>query len=220
MMEMSFFWKLRNAWWRVKDTLAGRAPAAPPAASAADPELVHLPGFAPVRFRGAALDRSTASVDVVVLAHDDRAVLEESVGALLRHARPPYRLFLADPGVPSGVRAWLETFAHDQGASFVSGPDAFARALDAGSARARSPPRRARAPRGGRPRPAPGAASPPTRTPRASCRSPPTSPARGRRSNARRLRGSRGTRRPRRSSPRSRPVCFPRSPRAAAAPSS
>jgi glycosyltransferase involved in cell wall biosynthesis len=135
-MEMSFFWKLRNVWWRVKDMLAGRA-AAPPAAasSAVDPELVRLPGFSRVRFRGIALSRSTAAVDVVVYAHDDLPALEASVGALVRHARPPYRLFLADPGVLPAVRAWLEGYAKDQAATLASGPDAFAKALGAGAAR-------------------------------------------------------------------------------------
>jgi hypothetical protein len=136
MMEMSFFWKLRNAWWRLKSGFAGGAPsgegAAPPAA---DPGLVHVPGFAPVRFRGHVFDRSTDAVDVVVLAHDDLPVLEECLGALLRHARPPYTLFLADPGVSPAGRNWLEDFARDQGAVLVSGADAFARALEAGTLR-------------------------------------------------------------------------------------
>ncbi|MGZ5430008.1 MAG: hypothetical protein ACXWEX_01250, partial [Thermoanaerobaculia bacterium] len=99
-MEMSFFWKLRNAWWTLKGGFVGGVSsgerAAPPPA---DPGLVHVPGFAPVRFRDPALDGSTDAVDVVVLAHDDLPVLEECLGALLRHARPPYTLFLADPGV-------------------------------------------------------------------------------------------------------------------------
>ena len=135
-MEMSFFWRLRNAWWRVKDTLAGRAPGtSAAAASTADPELVRLPGFSPVHFRGISLSRSTAALDVVVLAHDELPALERSVGALVRHARPPYRLFLVDPGVPPAVRAWLEGYAKDQAATLASGPDAFAKALGAGSAR-------------------------------------------------------------------------------------
>jgi glycosyltransferase involved in cell wall biosynthesis len=135
-MEMSFFWKLRNAWWTLKGGFAGGEPSgervAPPAA---DPGLVHVPGFAPVRFRGPALDRSTDAVDVVVLAHDDLPVLEECLGALLRHARPPYTLFLVDPGVSPAPRNWLEAFARDQGAVLVSGADAFARALEAGTLR-------------------------------------------------------------------------------------
>ena len=136
MMEMSFFWRLRDAWWRLKDVLAGRAPAAAPAAPpAADPDLVELPGFAPVRFRGPALDRAQDAVDVVVLAHEDQSVLEACLDALIRHARPPYALFLADPGLASATRAWMESFAHDQGARIESGADAFARALAAGSAR-------------------------------------------------------------------------------------
>jgi glycosyltransferase involved in cell wall biosynthesis len=136
MMEMSFFWKVRDAWWRLKDTLAGSAPGASAAAAhGLNPGLAHLPGFSPVRFRGVSLDRSTAAVDVVVLAHDDAPALEASLGALVRHARPPYRLFLADPGVAPAARTWLEGFATDQGASLVSGPDAFAQALGAGSAR-------------------------------------------------------------------------------------
>ncbi|MGZ5430622.1 MAG: glycosyltransferase, partial [Thermoanaerobaculia bacterium] len=132
-MEMSFFWKLRNAWWTLKGGFAGGVSsgerAAPPAA---DPGLVHVPGFAPVRFRDPALDRSTDAVDVVVLAHDDLPVLEECLGALLRHARPPYTLFLADPGVPPAARNWLEAFARDQGAALVQGPDAFQKARGAG----------------------------------------------------------------------------------------
>ncbi len=74
-------------------------------------------------------------MDVVVLAHDDLPVLEECLGALLRHARPPYTLLLVDPGVPSAAREWLEAFARDHGAALVSGADAFARALRAGAAR-------------------------------------------------------------------------------------
>lgn len=133
-MEMSFFWKLRNAWWRLKGSLTGSSPSAVPAApSAADAGLVSLPGFAPVRFQAAALDRSPAAVDVVVLGHGDLAALEESLGALLRHARPPYALFLADPGVPPAARSWLEGFARDQGADLVSGSDAFGRAIEAGA---------------------------------------------------------------------------------------
>ena len=135
-MEMSFFWKLRNAWWTVKGGFAGGASSgergAPPAA---DPGLVHVPGFAPVRFRDPALDRSTDAVDVVVLAHDDLPVLEECLVALLRHARPPYRLFLADPGVSPAARKWLETFAREQGATLVEGEGAFRKALDAGASR-------------------------------------------------------------------------------------
>jgi glycosyltransferase involved in cell wall biosynthesis len=135
-MEMSFFWKLRNAWWALKGGFAGGASsgarAAPPAT---DPGLVHVPGFAPVRFRGPALDRSTDAVDVVVLAHDDLPVLEECLGALLRHARPPYTLFLADPGVSPAARNWLEAFGRDQGAALVSGAGAFGRALEAGTSR-------------------------------------------------------------------------------------
>ncbi len=135
-MEMSFFWKLRDAWWRLKDVLAGRAPATAPAAPpAADPGLVHLPGLAPVRFRGPALDRAADAVDVVVLAHEDLPVLEACLDAVIRHARPPYALFVADPGVPAAAHAWLEGFARDQGAHLESGADAFARALAAGSAR-------------------------------------------------------------------------------------
>jgi glycosyltransferase involved in cell wall biosynthesis len=135
-VEMSFFWKLRNAWWRLKGGFSGRASsgdgAAPPAA---DPGLVHVPGFAPVRFRGPALDRSTAAVDVVVLAHDDLPALEECLGALLRHARPPYALFLADPGVSPAARNWLEAFARDQGATLVEGDGVFKKALDSGASR-------------------------------------------------------------------------------------
>ena len=154
-MEMSFFWKLRNAWWRLKGGLAGGAssgePAAPPAA---DPGLVHVPGFAPVRFRGHAFDRSTEAVDVVVLAHDDLPVLEECLGALLRHARPPYTLFLADPGVSPAARSWLEAFARDQGAALVRGRRRLPEGAGRGRVTPRSPARRARARRGGRPRPA------------------------------------------------------------------
>ena len=135
-MEMSFFWKLRNAWWRLKGGFAGGASsggrAAPPAA---DPGLVHVPGFAPVRFRDPAWDRSAEAVDVVVLAHDDLPVLEESLGALLRHARPPYTLFLADQGVSPAARKWLGVFAHDQGAALVEGEGAFGRVLEAGTSR-------------------------------------------------------------------------------------
>ena len=135
-MEMSFFWRLRNAWWRLKGGFAGGASSgergAPPAA---DPGLVHVPGFAPVRFRDPALDRSTDAVDVVVLAHDVLPVLEECLGALLRHARPPYRLFLADPGVSPAARKWLETFAREQGATLVEGEGAFQKALDSGASR-------------------------------------------------------------------------------------
>jgi glycosyltransferase involved in cell wall biosynthesis len=135
-MEMSFFWKLRNAWWKLKGGLAGSLSrgeaAAPPAA---DPGLVHVPGFAPVRFRSPALERSTAAVDVVVLAHDDLPVLKECLGALLRHARPPYKLFLADPGVSPAARDWLEDFARDQGAALVEGSEAFQKARDAGASR-------------------------------------------------------------------------------------
>ncbi len=135
-MEMSFFWKLRNAWWRLKGGFAGGAPSGEPAtAHAADPGLVHVPGFAPVRFRGHALDRSTEAVDVVVLAHDELPVLEQCLGALLRHARPPYTLFLADPGVSPGAQKWLEAFARDQGAALVDGEGAFQKARDAGASR-------------------------------------------------------------------------------------
>ena len=132
-MEMSFFWKLRNAWWTLKGGFAGGAPSERAAAPAADPGLVHVPGFAPVRFRDPALDRSTDAVDVVVLAHDDLPVLEECLGALLRHARPPYSLFLADPGVSPAARNWLEAFARDQGAALVQGPGAFQKARGAGA---------------------------------------------------------------------------------------
>jgi glycosyltransferase involved in cell wall biosynthesis len=135
-MEMSFFWKLRNAWWRLKGGFAGGASsgerAAPPAA---DPGLVHVPGFVPVRFRGHAFDHSTDAVDIVVLAHDDLPTLEACLGALLRHARPPYTLFLADPGASPVVRNRLEAFARDQGAVLVSGADAFGRAFEAGLSR-------------------------------------------------------------------------------------
>ncbi len=135
-MEMSFFWRLRNAWWRLKGGFAGgsflQRASRPPAV---DPGLVHVPGFAPVRFRGHALDRSTEAVDVVVLAHDELPVLEECLGALLRHARPPYMLFLADPGVSPAARSWLEAFARDQGAALVDGAGAFRKALDAGTSR-------------------------------------------------------------------------------------
>ncbi len=135
-MEMSFFWKLRNAWWRLKGGFTGSASSSEGAAlPAADPGLVHVPGFEPVRFRSAALKRSSAAVDVVVLAHDDLTILKECVGALLRHARPPYRLFLAAPGVSDGARIWLEEFAHDQGAELFEGEGSFGKALSAGSAR-------------------------------------------------------------------------------------
>jgi glycosyltransferase involved in cell wall biosynthesis len=135
-MEMSFFWKLRNAWWKLKSALVGvdslgRAPAAAAAAA----ELVHVPGFAPVRFRGHAFARSSNAVDVVVLAHDELPVLEECLGELLRHARPPYKLFLADPGVPPAARSWLETFSREQGAVLVDGSDAFRNAREAGTSR-------------------------------------------------------------------------------------
>ena len=135
-MEMSFFWKVRDAWWRLKGGFAGGTSAGErPAPAATDTGLVHVPGFAPVRFRGPALERSTAAVDVVVLAHDDLPVLEECLGALLRHARPPYALFLADPGVSPAERSWLESFARDQGAALVVGADAFQKALEAGASR-------------------------------------------------------------------------------------
>jgi glycosyltransferase involved in cell wall biosynthesis len=134
-MEMSFFWKLRNAWWRLKGGFAGGAPSERAAAPAADPGLVHVPGFTPVRFRSPALERSTETLDVVVLAHDDLPVFEECLGALLRHARPPYRLFLADPGVSSAARNWLEAFAREQGAALARGAEAFRKALDAGASR-------------------------------------------------------------------------------------
>lgn len=135
-MEMSFFWKLRNAWWRLRGGFAAGASsgghAAPPTP---DTGVVHVAGFAPVRFLGPLFERSTDAVDVVVLAHDDLPVLQECLGALLRHARPPYTLFLADPGVSPAGRNWLEDFARDQGAVLVSGADAFARALEAGTLR-------------------------------------------------------------------------------------
>ncbi len=135
-MEKSLFWKLRNTWWRLKGRFAGGTSvgeaASPPAA---DPGLVHVPGFAPVRFRGPALERSTAAVDIVVLAHDDLPVLEECLGTLLRHARPPYTLFLVDPGVSLPARSWLGDFARDQGAALVEGEGAFQKALDLGASR-------------------------------------------------------------------------------------
>jgi glycosyltransferase involved in cell wall biosynthesis len=135
-MEMSFFWKLRNAWWTLKGGFAAGAPSGEQAARrAADPGLVHVPGFAPVRFHDRSFDRSTDSVDVVVLAHDDLPALEGCLGALLRHARPPYKLFLADPGVSPAVRNWLEAFGREQGAALVQGTDAFWRARDAGASR-------------------------------------------------------------------------------------
>ena len=135
-MEMSFFWKLRNAWWTLKGGFAAGAPSGEQAARrAADPGLVHVPGFAPVRFHDHSFDRSTDSVDVVVLAHDDLPALEGCLGALLRHARPPYKLFLADPGVSPAVRNWLEAFGREQGAALVQGTDAFWRARDAGASR-------------------------------------------------------------------------------------
>jgi len=136
MMEMSFFWKLRNAWWRLKGGIAGDAPSGEGTASpAADSGLVHVPGFAPVRFRGPALRRSTDAVDVVVLAHDDLPVLKACLGALLRNARPPYTLSLADPGVSPAARSWLELFALEQGATLADGEAAFQKALDAGVSR-------------------------------------------------------------------------------------
>jgi glycosyltransferase involved in cell wall biosynthesis len=135
MMEMSFFWKLRNVWWKLRGRFSGGASSGEQAAlPAMECAIVHVPGFAPVRFRGPALDRSTDAVDVVVLAHDDLSALEESLGSLLRHARPPYMLFLADPGVSPAVRNWLEDFARDQGAVLLSGDGAFGRALETGSA--------------------------------------------------------------------------------------
>ena len=135
-MEMSFFWKLRNAWWTLKGGFAAGAPSGEQAARrAADPGLVHVPGFAPVSFHDRSFDRSTDSVDVVVLAHDDLPALEGCLGALLRHARPPYKLFLADPGVSPAVRNWLEAFGREQGAALVQGTDAFWRARDAGASR-------------------------------------------------------------------------------------
>ena len=134
-MEMSFFWKLRNAWWKLKGGFAaGASSKEGNALPAADPGLVHVPGFAPVRFRGPAFDRSTEAVDVVVLTHDDLPVLEECLGALLRHARPPYTLFLADPGVSPAARNRLETFARDQEATLVEGEGAFQKARSAGAA--------------------------------------------------------------------------------------
>jgi glycosyltransferase involved in cell wall biosynthesis len=135
-MEMSFFWKLRNAWWRLKGGFSGGASSGEQAAlPAVDLGLVRVPGFAPVRFRGPALDRSTDAVDVIVLGHDDLPALKECLGALLRHARPPYSLFLADPGVSPAVRSRLEDFVLDQRAVLLSGADAFGRALETGSAR-------------------------------------------------------------------------------------
>src|SRR5664280_1091870 len=135
-MEMSFFWKLRNAWWTLKGGFAAGAPSGEQAARrAADPGLVHVPGFAPVRFHDHSFDRSTDSVDVVVLAHGDLPALEGCLGALLRHARPPYKLFLADPGVSPAVRNWLEAFGREQGAALVSGANAFRKARDAGASR-------------------------------------------------------------------------------------
>ncbi len=134
-MEMSFFWKLRNAWWTLKGTLGAGASSVAPPAPAVDPGLVEIDGFESVRFRGVALGRSTAPVDVVVLAHDDLPALERSLDALLRHARPPYALFLADPGASPAVSAWLGAFAKDQGATLFSGASAFADAIGAGSAR-------------------------------------------------------------------------------------
>jgi glycosyltransferase involved in cell wall biosynthesis len=135
-MEMSFFWKLRNAWWKLKGGFSGGAFSGEQAAlPAMDLGLVHVPGFAPVRFCGPALDRSTDAVDIVVLGHDDLPALEECLGALLRHARPPYTLFLADPGVSPAVRNWLEAFGRDQGAALVQGADAFQKALGAGTSR-------------------------------------------------------------------------------------
>ncbi len=134
-MEMSFFWKLRNAWWRLKDGLAGRTPPASALAPAVDSGLVEVAGFSPVRFRSAAFDRSPDGVDVVVLAHADQPALEACLGDVIRHARPPYALCVADPGVPAAVHAWLEGFTQDQGAALVSGADAFARAAGAGSSR-------------------------------------------------------------------------------------
>ena len=185
-MEMSFFWKLRNAWWRAEGRHSAwtRSFGGSAAQPAADTELVHVPGFAPVRFRGHAFERSTDAVDVVVLAHDDLPVLEECLGALLRHARPPYRLFLADPGVSPAVRGWLETFAREQGAVLVGGADAFRRRSSAGTSRhvflldgRRASLRTSWT--GWSP------ASPPTLTRPASFPSPPTFRARARRSSAR-----------------------------------
>ncbi|MFI5118810.1 MAG: glycosyltransferase [Thermoanaerobaculia bacterium] len=134
-MEMSFFWKLRNVWWRLKGGFSGGTSGERADSPAADPGLVQLPGFAPVRFRGHAFDRSTDAVDIVVLAHDDLPVLEQCLGALLRHARPPYKLFLADPGVSPAARDWLETFGREQGADLVQGGEAFQKAWGAGASR-------------------------------------------------------------------------------------
>ncbi len=135
MMEMSFFWRLRDAWWRLKGALGVGASAAAPAAPAADSGLVGIEGFEPVHFRGVAFERSASPVDVVVLAHDELSVLEGCLDALLRHARPPYALFLADPDASRTVSARLSTFAQDQGATLLSGASAFAEAIAAGSAR-------------------------------------------------------------------------------------
>src|SRR5512135_2661193 len=63
-MEMSFFWKLRNAWWTLKGTLGVGASSVAPPAPAVDPGLVEIDGFEGVRFRGVSLERSTSSVDV------------------------------------------------------------------------------------------------------------------------------------------------------------
>ncbi|MEO8586098.1 MAG: hypothetical protein ABI584_08045, partial [Acidobacteriota bacterium] len=134
-MEMSFFWRLRNAWWRLKSGLGGAASPGESAPPAPDPGLVQVPGFEPIHFRGPAFERSTAAVDVVVLAHDDLAALENCLDALLRHARPPYTLFLADPGASSAAADFLEDFAREQGAALHSGDGAFEKALGAGSSR-------------------------------------------------------------------------------------
>ena len=125
-MEMSFFWRLRNAWWRLKGGFTGVSPVDATAPLEPDSDLV------PVEFRGPSLDRSTEAIDVVVLVHDDLPVLEACLDALIRHARPPYRLFLADAGSSPAVRTWLDIFAAGQGAVLVEGERAFQEALDEG----------------------------------------------------------------------------------------
>ncbi len=133
-MEMSFFWKLRNAWWKLKARFAGggffgRAgrPACRRRSSSSFP--VSRP-FASAATRSLARRTPwTSSFSRTTIRPFSRSASGLCSGTPVRRI-----------GSSSPIRAcrpsranWLEAFARDQGAALVDGAGAFQQARDAGT---------------------------------------------------------------------------------------
>ncbi len=113
-MEMSAFWKLRNLWWSLKETLFRLADRfkSPPR-----PHAEHEPGPSPQRDRYP--KRSPSTVDVVICVHNALDDVRDCLDSVIHHSTPVYRLVLVDDGSSAKTRDTLADFASSQGALLI-----------------------------------------------------------------------------------------------------